>query len=103
MFFEYSFNLPRKKKSQTFKDVQLYARGQEKFKLDGAYFKQLGDEYSWQNPVYTIRTFPSHVMNPDGNPAYSDWQGGILAVTTQQLDDFNDFSDKWYGNIAAGP
>ncbi len=84
----------------SFSSVELAYGGKTKFKISGAYFKTLGDEYSWQNPVYTLRTFPSNVKNPDGSQAYSDWSGGIFAVTAKQMEDLNDLHDKWYWNDA---
>jgi hypothetical protein len=29
------------------------------------------------------------------HPAYSTWIGGVLGVLQRQLDDFNDFHDRW--------
>jgi len=56
----------------------------------------LGKEYSWQNPVYTIRTFPENLINLDGSMAYPEWTGGWLRVTGKQMEDFNNFHKKWY-------
>ena len=76
--------------------VILAYKGKSKFSLDGAYFKKLGKEYEFQNPVYTTRTFPEHVMDINGNPIYDQWTGGILGVLNKQMEDFNDFCEKWY-------
>ena len=70
--------------------------GNVKFKITGSYFKKIGQEYSFQNPLYTMRTFPENVINPDGTSAYSTWTGGILGVTEKQLEDFNELNKKWY-------
>ena len=61
-------------------------KGEIKFKLKGDYFKQLGEEYSYQNPIYTTRTFPENILNLDGTNAYSRWTGGIIGVTEKQIE-----------------
>ena len=45
--------------------VEFAFKGETKFFIAGSYFAQLGDEYSYQNAVYTMRTFPSNVYNLD--------------------------------------
>jgi hypothetical protein len=79
-----------------FDKVELQLKGTTKFVLKGDYFKQLGNEYEEQNPVYTIRTFPENLYLPNGESAYSKWEGGMLGVFSKQMDDFNDFNNKWY-------
>ena len=59
-------------------------------------FKEIGQEYSWQNPIYTMRTFPEHLSKPDGSRAYGVWTGGLLGVLGEQMDDHNNFHHKWY-------
>jgi hypothetical protein len=85
-----------KMKSRRYDRVYLAYRGETKFMLDGGYFQQLGEEYGTQNPVYTIRTFPSYLKRPDGSDAYGAWTGGLLGVLGKEMEDFNDFHDKWY-------
>jgi hypothetical protein len=82
--------------SKDFKEVVLAHKGTAKFKIDGDYFQKLGKEYSWQNPVYTMRTFPENLKNLDGSQAYGQWTGGLLGVLKEQMEDFNDFHRKWY-------
>lgn len=96
--FRVFLQFSEKVKDEKFELIELSYKGDTKFKIDGDYFKKLGDEYSWQNPVYTIRTFPENLLNPDGNDAYSKWTGGFLGVLKNQLDDFSDFHKKWYLN-----
>jgi hypothetical protein len=86
----------QKIKEKRFTEVRISYREELKFKLEGAYFQQLGTEYATQNPVYTIRTFPSHLYLPDGTRAYGEWQGGWLGVAMKEMEDFNDFSKQWY-------
>jgi hypothetical protein len=76
--------------------VVLASRGKDKFMLDGSYFQQLGREYDKQNPIYTIRTFPTHLTSMDGTKPFSEYGGGILGVLQKELEQFNEFSDQWY-------
>lgn len=85
-----------KMKSKSFDRVLLAWNGSVKFALPGEYFKQLGEEYGTENPVYTMRTFPSHVETPAGEPAYSEWSGGALGVLQKQMEDFGDVCDTWF-------
>lgn len=83
-------------KEKNFDLVRLRFQGKEKFLLKGDYFQKLGREYSFQNPVYTVRTFTENVYNLDGSRAYPTWTGGMIGVTKKQMEDFNDFNRKWY-------
>jgi len=83
-------------KDKQFDSVQLTWRGKAKFVVDGQYFKKIGQECDFQNPVYTIRTFPENLRTPEGNRAFSVWEGGMLGVLKAQMDDFNHFHDQWY-------
>jgi len=96
--FRVFLQFAEKMQSKNFDEVDLAFRGQIKFYIDGKYFQQLGQEYSYQNPTYTIRTFPSHLYTPDGNSAYPEWTGGLIGVLSKQMEDFNDFHEKWYWN-----
>jgi hypothetical protein len=88
-------------KDRQFDKVILAARGTEKFQIDGSYFRQLGQEYDTQNPVYTIRTFPTHLEPLDGGNHFAEYDGGIIAVVTAEMDQFSQFSDRWYVNAFA--
>jgi hypothetical protein len=90
------FEYDAKMKSHRYDCVHLTFRGESKFVLDGEYFHQLGQEYGQQNPIYTFRTFPSHLRRPDGSEAYGTWTGGVLGVLGKEIEDFNDFHDWWY-------
>jgi hypothetical protein len=83
-------------KARRYERVYLAYRGREKFYLDGDYFRQLGEEYAYQNPVYTIRTLPERVYNLDGTPAFGTWTGGWLGVLGKQLEDANEFHRRWW-------
>lgn len=81
---------------KSFEKVELAFRGETKFVLDGEYFKELGRDYGTQNPVWTMNHFPEKLKLPDGTRAYETWTGGWLGVVGKQIEDFNDFHDKWY-------
>jgi|GEM_PF-470624 hypothetical protein len=84
--------------------VVLACRGEKKFTLDGSYFRQLGEEYSSQNPMYTIRTFPTHLSAMDGSKPFSEYTGGVLGVLQKELEQFSDFNDRWYvRSLASAP
>lgn len=81
-----------------FKIVNLACKGKTKFVLKGDYFRELGKEYDFQNPVYTMRTFPENIYNPDGKKAFPSWTGGLIGVTGKQMEDFAEFHQQWYIN-----
>jgi hypothetical protein len=83
-------------KDRKFERVELAFRGETKFLLDGDFFQKLGREYSFQNPVYTTNHMPENLSLPDGTRAYDTWTGGLLGVSLKQMQDFNDFHDRWY-------
>lgn len=97
VFLQYSESVS----SFEFDKVIIAYNGRKKFFIDGDYFKQIGDEFDFQNPIYTTRTFPEHLYNLDGTPAYSGWSGGWLGVVGKQIEDFNDFHKQWYLNELA--
>ena len=78
--------------------VVLAHKGQRRFRLAGSYFREIGRERSYQNPIYVMRTFPEHVQTMGGASAFSQWTGGVLGVMTKQMEDFNEFHDRWYGD-----
>lgn len=94
--FRVFLQFAEKVKSYKFDKVELAFRKKVKFLIDGDYFQNLGKEYSYQNPIYTMRTFPENLINPDGSKAYPKWTGGWLGVSKKQIEDFNDFHKKWY-------
>jgi hypothetical protein len=85
-----------REKDREFNSVELGFRGASRFLIRGDYFKQLGQEFGTQNPIYTIRTFPEHLTKLDGSPAYPTWTGGLLGVSGKQMEDFNDFHRQWW-------
>lgn len=82
--------------NKSFDVIELASKGVTKFVLKGDYFKQIGSEYSEQNPVYTMRTFPENVFKVNGDKAFSSWSGGVLGVLKNQMEDFVEFHKQWY-------
>lgn len=88
-------------KDHSFSKVQLAFRGQARFQFEGKYFRQLGAERTWQNPIYTIRTMAENIENPNGRPAFETWTGGLLGVVGRQMEDHNAMHRRWYINDLA--
>jgi len=84
-------------KAKSFDEVILAYKGTNKFKIKGAYFKEIGETYDTQNPLYTVRSFAENVQHLDGSSAYDKLQGGTFGVFAGGMDQFGDFSKKWYG------
>ncbi len=82
--------------SHRFAHVVLEYKGSPRFMLEGAYFQQIGKQYGYQNPIYTLRTLPQHVYHLDGTPAFGTWTGGLLGVVGHQMQDLNTFSRQWF-------
>jgi len=91
-------------KAERFRTVILACRGSNKFQMEGRYFNELGVNYETENPMYTIRTLPINVTAMDGSHPFDEYEGGILAVLSKELEQFADFSDRWYGrDLALAP
>src|SRR3990172_7751197 len=71
-----------------FDSVLLARNGDVRFKIDGAYFSHLGEDYGVENPMYTLRTFPENLRRTDGSRAFSQWEGGVLGVASLQIYNF---------------
>ena len=94
VFLQYAGTLKDKRYSR----VVLASQGRPKFTIDGTYFQELGAEYDTQHPLYTIRTFPTHVSTMDGGHPFHEYEGGILGVLDAEMEQFSEFSDEWYLN-----
>lgn len=92
VFLQYA----HKVRGRRFDVVELAFRGRTKFLLPGSAFGIMGEEYEWQNPLHTMRTFPEKLENPDGTRAFPEWTGGLLGVLAKQMEDFEEFHDRWY-------
>lgn len=96
--FRYILQSAKELKDMSFKKVVFAHKRTQKFFIDGDYYKQLGEEYGWQNSNYTNRTFPSHIKNMDGTNAYENYSGMTNDILLQQSKDNIDFHDNWYWN-----
>lgn len=81
---------------RSYDKVALAWRGETRFLMDGLYFQEIGVTRQTQNPIYTMRTMQEHLVNPDGSPAFGTWTGGWLGVLGKQLDDHNEFHQRWW-------
>lgn len=96
--FRYILQAAEQLKDKQFDKVEFAFTGESKFYILGDYFEKLGEEYGWQNVIYTQRTFPQNLKNMDGTDAYPTWSGGLLGVMKQQTENNIDFHNKWYWN-----
>lgn len=85
-----------RQKDKQFSTIELSFRGEQKFVLQGDYFRKLGQEYGEQNPAYTLRTLPENVYKTDGTKAFGEWAGGLLGVLARQMEDFGSWHRAWY-------
>lgn len=83
-------------KERNFNSIILAYRGDRRFSISGTYFKEIGESYFYENPVYTMRTFTEHVYDMHGELVFGTWAGGWLGILREQLDDFTTFHDMWY-------
>lgn len=83
-------------KDKNYNKVYLCYKGKDKFYLKGDYFQNLGKEYGFQNPIYTLRTMPENVYTLDDKHKYDTWEGGWLGVMGKQMEDLNSFAQDWY-------
>lgn len=83
-------------KKREFGEVLLAYRGDAKFRLDGAEYQRIGRKLAHQNPVFVVRTFPEKLKTPEGDRAFSTWQGGLVGVLGRQIEDLNELSRQWY-------
>jgi len=81
---------------KTFEKVIFSFRFDKKYFIKGDYFKKIGEEFSYQNKIYLIRSFPEKLYKMDGSKAFSTWTGGLLGVMTKQMEDHNEFHKVWY-------
>lgn len=94
--FRFFLQFSEQMKAEKFSEILIAHNGENKFKLEGSYFKLLGEEYNFQNPIYTMNHFTENVYNLNGTHAFETWTGGWLGVASKQIEDFNEFNKKWY-------
>lgn len=80
--------------NRSFSTVELHKGYDHRFTISGNYFKELGEEYDIQNPVYTARTLPEKISNPDGGQAYRNFRSGISGLS-EEMESFKEFTLDW--------
>jgi hypothetical protein len=81
--------------SRSFSRVELHRGYTHKFSMGGSYFQELGEEYEFQNPVYTARTLPEELRKPDGSQAYHNFGSGLFGIG-EEMETFNEFARDWH-------
>ena len=94
--FRALFQIAEEFEGRDFSKVYLSSKGTKKFYIQGAYFEELGSSYSYQNPIYLLRTFPENTFLLDGTKAYSTRTGGALGVMNKQMEDLNELAQDWF-------
>ena len=94
--FRALFQIAEEFEGRDFSKVYLSSKGTKKFYIQGAYFEELGSSYSFQNPMYLLRTFPENTFSTNGTKAFSTWTGGALGVMGKQMDDLNELAQDWF-------
>ena len=90
------FQSAERLKDVKFDQVVLAHKGSAKLMMNGEHFQKIGQEFSSQNPIYTMRTLPENIYKLDGTAAYGTWTGGLLGVVGKQMEDLRQFSQDWY-------
>lgn len=93
--FRVLLQFAEKSKKHKFSKIELAFKGKVKFIIPGDYFQQLGQEYNFENPIYTTRTFTQYITRPDGLPAFTKTSAGLFGIA-EDFENFNTFSDEWY-------
>ena len=90
------FQVAESLKDKNFSKVYLANNSGNIFYLKGEYFKQLGNEYNIQKPVYLLRMLPENTYQINGEQAYPSYEGGLIAVVTKQMENLNILARKWF-------
>lgn len=90
------FQFAESQEDTPYEKVILASKGENKFYVTGAYFKQVGSDYLTENSLYLLNHLPENVKNLDGTPAFETWGGGWLGVASKQIDDLNSLHDQWW-------
>ena len=94
--FRVLFQIAENLDGKQFDKVYLASKGKKKFFINGEYFADLGSSFSYQNPVYLLRTFPENTYSLEGRKAFPTWTGGIIGVTGKQMEDLNSLAKDWF-------
>lgn len=79
------------------RDVVLARNGRPIFRIGSAELRELTDEYTFGNPLWSINNLPSRVRRPDGSRPFPRPEGGWLYVLKEQTEDVNRFIADWSG------
>lgn len=90
------FQIADRFQGRSYDRIVLAYRGEARFLLTGSYFSRIGEEYSWQNPVFLMRELPQNTLRISGEPAFETWTGGWLGVMNAQMNDLNSLHQEWY-------
>lgn len=93
--FKVLLQFAEKKKDSNFDCIILSCRGKKKFKIPGEFFKKIGMEYSKQNIVPTIKTFPENLLHLDGSPLTEYKSDSLLISEEEQLNNCCKFIFEW--------
>lgn len=77
--------------------VILARDGRPIFRISSAELRELTDEYTYGNPLWSINNLPSRVRRPDGTRPFSLPEGGWLYVLKEQTEQVNRFIADWSG------
>jgi hypothetical protein len=83
-------------KDRSYRSVVLAYKGRARFVLEGDQFKEIGQEWPDQNPIYIVRTLPAHIHALDGSSPFPEPEGGFLYVLGEQIRQHNELHVRWY-------
>ena len=82
---------------QTTRRLILAHDGRKLMYLRSSDLKELTNEYTHGNPVWSFNHLPERLKTMTGANAYSTWEGGWLGVMKNQSEDLNKFISDWTG------
>lgn len=94
--FHLFIRFAEKMKGLSFREVRLACGGRVRFRVSGEYFRSLGAENAWKDPVKVMRTFPEHLLAEKEGRAYPRREGDQLTQVKMQMKDFYDCHERWY-------
>jgi hypothetical protein len=89
------FQYAGKMKTVDIKALTLSCKGSPRFAVDGAYFKQVGENLGVEHDIKLIRTFPEHVSDMNGKRLYETINAKTREDIQRQLDNFSNLIDAW--------
>lgn len=74
----------------------LLYEGDARFFLDGKTAREIGKEYSWQNPIALMRKFLPELQTTEGHKAYPRLNDSLLGGTMEAIENMKRFHRDWY-------